>query len=107
MDGGPRIAIDAMGGDAGPAAMITGAAKALRRDPDLRFTFYGDERQVEELIGKHRALANASTVVHSAEAIAASESWRIGRMVTAPIRAVKRLRQGRVPAPRAWPDGSA
>ena len=47
MDGGPRLAIDAMGGDGGPAAMIAGAAKALRRDPSLRFTFYGDERQVE------------------------------------------------------------
>ena len=46
MDGGPRIAIDAMGGDAGPAAMIAGAAKALRRDAGLRFTFYGDEAQI-------------------------------------------------------------
>jgi len=32
MDGGPRIAIDAMGGDSGPAVMIAGAAKALRKD---------------------------------------------------------------------------
>ena len=83
MDGGPRIAIDAMGGDAGPAAMIAGAAKALRRDAELRFTFYGDDRQVEELIGKHGALADKSTVVHSAEAIAASEK---------PSQAIRRAR---------------
>ena len=36
-----------MGGDSGPAAMIAGAARALRKDPSLRFIFYGDERQVE------------------------------------------------------------
>src|SRR5260221_14305171 len=83
MTGGPRIAIEAMGGDAGAAAMIAGAAKALRRDPSLRFTFYGDEGQVEELIGKHRALAENSLVVHSAEAIAASEE---------PSQAIRRAR---------------
>ena len=46
----PRIAIDAMGGDTGPAAMIAGASRALRKDPGLQFTFYGDERQVEAQI---------------------------------------------------------
>ena len=39
MNDGPRIAIDAMGGDSGVSAMIAGAAKALRKDPSLRFTF--------------------------------------------------------------------
>ena len=47
MNGGPSIAIDAMGGDSGPAAMIAGAAKALKRDPSLRFVIYGDQAQVE------------------------------------------------------------
>ena len=48
MTGGPRIAIDAMGGDSGPAAMIAGASRALRRDPSLRIhRVYGDERRVE------------------------------------------------------------
>ena len=71
MAAGPRIAIDAMGGDAGPAAMIAGAARALRKDPVLRFTFYGDEGQVEAQLDKHRAVADSALVVHSPEAIAA------------------------------------
>jgi glycerol-3-phosphate acyltransferase PlsX len=83
MNGGPRIAIDAMGGDAGSAAMIAGAAKALRGDPELRFTFYGDERQVEAQIRKHRALAENSVLIHSAESIAASEK---------PSQAIRRAR---------------
>jgi len=83
MPGGPRIAIDAMGGDAGPAAMIAGAAKALRRDAGLRFTFYGDEAQVQAQLSKHRALAENSVVVHSPEAIASSEK---------PSQAIRRAR---------------
>ena len=83
MSGGPRIAIDAMGGDTGPAAMIAGAARALRKDSTLQFTFYGDERQVEAQIGAHRNLAGHYQVVHSAEAIAASEK---------PSQAIRRAR---------------
>src|SRR5438309_1457725 len=48
MDGGPTIAIDAMGGDTGPAATIAGASRALRRDPSLKFIFYGDHAAVAD-----------------------------------------------------------
>ena len=83
MTPGPRIAIDAMGGDAGPSAMIAGAARALRKDHSLQFLFYGDERQVEAQIGSHKNLGGHSQVVHSPEAIAASEK---------PSQAIRRAR---------------
>jgi glycerol-3-phosphate acyltransferase PlsX len=83
MSGGPRIAIDAMGGDTGPAAMIAGASRALKRDSTLNFTFYGDERQVQAQIAQHRNLGPHSTIVHSLEAIAASEK---------PSQAIRRAR---------------
>src|SRR3954463_9713751 len=83
MTRGPRIAIDAMGGDTGPAAMIAGASRALRKDPSLEFTFYGDERQVETQIDHHRNLAGHVNIVHSVEAIAASEK---------PSQAIRRAR---------------
>ena len=38
-----RIAIDAMGGDAGPAAMVAGMARARRKFPDACFELFGDE----------------------------------------------------------------
>ena len=83
MSGAPRIAIDAMGGDTGPAAMIAGASRALRKDSTLQFTFYGDERQVHAQIAQHRNLAEHSTVIHSPEAIGASEK---------PSQAIRRAR---------------
>jgi glycerol-3-phosphate acyltransferase PlsX len=83
MSAGPRIAIDAMGGDAGPAAMIAGASRALREDPALHFAFYGDEGQVGEEVARYRNLKSSADIVHSPEAIAASEK---------PTQAIRRAR---------------
>jgi len=83
MSGGPRIAIDAMGGDTGPAAMIAGASRALRKDSSLQFIFYGDQDQVEAQIAGHKNLIAHSQIVHSPEAIAASEK---------PSQAIRRAR---------------
>src|SRR4051812_22285036 len=73
MTGGPRIAIDAMGGDSGPAAMIAGASRALRKDSALEIAIYGDERLIRAELDRHPNLHNRITVVHSPEAIEASE----------------------------------
>src|SRR6478735_4464348 len=83
MADGPRIAIDAMGGDGGPAAMIAGASRALRKDSSLQFTFYGDQQQVEAQIAAHPNLAGRSHIVHSPESIGASEK---------PSQAIRRAR---------------
>ena len=83
MDGGPRIAIDAMGGDTGPTGMVAGISRALRRDPSLEFIVYGDERQVRDEIKRHANLRNGLTVVHSPEAIEPSEK---------PSQAIRRAR---------------
>jgi glycerol-3-phosphate acyltransferase PlsX len=83
MAGAPRIAIDAMGGDSGPAAMIAGVALARRRDPELQFTIYGDEREVAAQLKAHAGLGSALNLVHSPEAIAATEK---------PSQAIRRAR---------------
>ena len=73
MEAAPRIAIDAMGGDAGPAAMIAGLAKSHRRNSSLRFLVFGDERLIRPELDKHERAKGAAEVVHTAEAIAATE----------------------------------
>jgi glycerol-3-phosphate acyltransferase PlsX len=83
MDEGPRIAIDAMGGDTGPAAMIAGAARALRKDDSLQFAFYGDERIVAAEIDHHKILRGRASIVHSPESITAAEK---------PSQAIRRAR---------------
>jgi glycerol-3-phosphate acyltransferase PlsX len=72
-----------MGGDGGPAAMIAGASKALKRDASLQFVIYGDERAVEAEIERHPNLRGKVSLVHSPEAIGASEK---------PTQAIRRAR---------------
>jgi glycerol-3-phosphate acyltransferase PlsX len=83
MTGGPRIAIDAMGGDTGPAAMVAGISRALRRDPSLQFIIFGDERLVKHEIESHKNLREGLTLIHAPEAIEPSEK---------PSQAIRRAR---------------
>ena len=73
MDVSPRIAIDAMGGDIGPAVMVAGMARARRKDRALRFELYGDEQLIRPELERHRPLMEAVTVHHTTDAIDASE----------------------------------
>jgi phosphate acyltransferase len=69
----PRIAIDAMGGDIGPAVIIAGMARAWRHDRALSFDLYGDEAIISAELDKQRQLAGVVTIHHTADAIEASE----------------------------------
>lgn len=48
------ISIDAMGGDLGPSAVISGMAKALAKNKNLRFIVHGPQAQLSELISKRK-----------------------------------------------------
>ncbi len=51
----PVIAVDAMGGDHGPAVVIPGALRAAKRD-GFRLILVGDERRIEAELEKHASL---------------------------------------------------
>jgi glycerol-3-phosphate acyltransferase PlsX len=69
----PRIAVDAMGGDTGPAAMVGGMARARRKHPGVCFEVFGDEALIAPELARHPALKGAVKIHHTADAIAASE----------------------------------
>jgi glycerol-3-phosphate acyltransferase PlsX len=60
-----RIALDAMGGDHGPAVVVAGAELALARHPESEFLFFGNTSQVAPLVAKYPALKSASRLVHA------------------------------------------
>jgi phosphate acyltransferase len=78
-----RIALDAMGGDHGPAVVVAGADLALARYPDAEFLFFGNTSQVAPLIAKHPALQSVSRVIHTEIAVRMedkpSQALRYGR----------------------------
>lgn len=69
----PRIAIDAMGGDGGPAVMIAGAAQARAKYPQLHFRLFGDEAAIRAELSKHKTLVGHAEVVHAAETISGED----------------------------------
>lgn len=78
-----RIALDAMGGDHGPAVVVPGADLSLTRHPDSEFIFYGDRAQIEPLMTRYPRLQAASRIVHTEIAIKMndkpSQALRYGR----------------------------
>jgi len=69
----PRIAIDGMGGDSGPAAMLGGMARALKADPSLRFLVIGDEALLGAQLDKHVFPAGSVELLHAPDAIEGHE----------------------------------
>lgn len=70
----PRtIALDAMGGDHGPAVVVAGAALSLERYPALSFLLFGDEARIRAELDKVPALAAKSRIVHTDTAVAMTD----------------------------------
>ena len=67
------IAIDAMGGDGGPAAMIEGAAIAATSDQRLHVRLYGDSGRIEAEVARFPVLSQRSSVVHAAHVISGED----------------------------------
>ncbi|MEL6264578.1 MAG: phosphate acyltransferase PlsX [Pseudomonadota bacterium] len=101
MSQGQVIAIDAMSGDAGPAPVVAGLARALRHLPDTRFLICGDEAEIGRQLARRRnaGLAGRVTLRHAPDVI---------RMDDLPTRALRTRRESSMwAALRAVRDGEA
>src|SRR5690349_17211672 len=64
-----RIALDAMGGDHGPAPNVGGARLALEANPDLTVVLVGDQQQLDSLIATASLPPGRVEVVHAPVAV--------------------------------------
>ncbi len=62
-----------MGGDAGPEAIIAGAAIARVRHPKMRFLLHGDEAVLGPLLKRKRGLAKRAEIHHAPDVISMAE----------------------------------
>src|ERR1700729_4481615 len=78
-----RIALDAMGGDQGPAVVVAGADLALKRHPETEFLFFGNAALIAPLLDARPALKAASKLIHTDIAVRMedkpSQALRYGR----------------------------
>lgn len=72
-----RIAIDAMGGDNAPKAIVEGAMEAIKDMQDLHITLIGDEKKINQYLTDKERI----DIIHTEEVIGPDEE---------PIRAVRR-----------------
>jgi len=77
------ISIDAMGGDRGPAAVLDGMVRALRRNPGLRFLVHGDQSVISPLISRRKILNDNFEIRHCPGVV---------RMEDKPARAIRERR---------------
>ncbi len=59
------ISVDAMGGDRGAVAVVSGMAEALAACPDLHFLVHGREAELGPLLARKPELSGRTTVCHA------------------------------------------
>ncbi|MHA1600795.1 MAG: phosphate acyltransferase PlsX [Alphaproteobacteria bacterium] len=92
------IALDAMGGDAAPRMVISGANIARRRHPQVQYLLFGREVEVEPLLAKMPRLKAVTTLVHTDDVVGAEDkpsvALRSGRASSMRL-AIDSVRDGR------------
>jgi glycerol-3-phosphate acyltransferase PlsX len=93
-----RVALDAMGGDHGPAVTIPGAELSLQRQSDIEFLLYGDRAQLEPLLRGQPRLSATSRLVHTDVAVKMdakpSQALRQGRWKSSMWLAIDAVKKG-------------
>src|SRR5947207_10266908 len=93
-----RIALDAMGGDHGPAVVVAGADLALSRYPDSEFLFFGNSSLIGSLLDARAGLKSASRLVHTDVAVKMedkpSQALRYGRWKSSMWLAIDAVKKG-------------
>ena len=97
-----RIALDAMGGDVGPAVVVPGADLSLARHPDTEFILFGDEAAVRPLLDARPRLKAASRLVHTDVVVRMdakpSQALRQGRWKSSMWLAIDAVKKGEADA---------
>lgn len=93
-----RIALDAMGGDAGAAVVIPGAAISLDRHREIEFVLVGDRAKIEPELDRHPKLKAASKIIHTEIAVSGedkpSQALRRGRKTSSMWLAIDAVKKG-------------
>lgn len=68
------IAIDAMGGDAGPAVTVPAVLSAMRRHPQVCFILVGDEAVLTEHLTEHSVSSERLQIQHASQVVAMDDN---------------------------------
>ncbi|MEM8692258.1 MAG: phosphate acyltransferase PlsX [Pseudomonadota bacterium] len=63
------VSVDAMGGDQGPAAVVSGCSKSAKKNPRLGFILHGPRDELEKLIQRRKPLKGRCEVRDAVEVV--------------------------------------
>ncbi|MBU2993613.1 phosphate acyltransferase PlsX [Octadecabacter sp. 1_MG-2023] len=66
------LSVDAMGGDEGPAPVVAGLAKFLRKNPDVEILLHGPKPQLKPLVSK-RKISDSVTIVDAPDVVSMTD----------------------------------
>jgi len=91
------ISVDAMGGDQGPVAVVSGMARSAARNPDIGFILHGPEPEIAPLVAKRRELTDRVEIRNAPDVVSMddkpSQIVRHGR-TTSMFSALESVRAG-------------
>lgn len=67
------IALDAMGGDKTPGAIVSGASIIAKKEHNILFKFYGDKNLIEPILKQHPSIQSISDIIHTTNYIRSDE----------------------------------
>lgn len=95
------IAVDAMGGDNAPGAIVEGCLMALREMPDIRITLCGVEEAIRPLLANAADLADRISVINAPDVISMDEAPMLAvrrKVDSSMVRAMLELKCGNAQA---------
>ncbi|WP_299280628.1 phosphate acyltransferase PlsX [uncultured Tateyamaria sp.] len=63
------LSVDAMGGDAGPAVVVSGCATSAQINPKLGFILHGPKDELERLVARRKGLADRCEIRDAADVV--------------------------------------
>ena len=63
------LSVDAMGGDAGPGAVVAGIARSAQKNPELGFILHGPRDELEKLVARRRYLRGRVEIRHAEDVV--------------------------------------
>lgn len=97
----PVVAVDAMGGDLGPSAVVPGAIDGVREGAGFDLALYGDAAVIEPILAEQDPGSAAVSVVHCTQSIEMGESPATavrGKPDSPIVKAMRDHREGNVQA---------
>ena len=95
------IAVDAMGGDNAPHAIVEGSLQALREMPDIRITLCGPEESIRPLLNEAGDLMSRIDVINAPDVISMHEAPMLAvrkKVDSSMVRAMLELKNGNAQA---------